>query len=306
MIDELNQRFAHRDILEFARGRGNLPLARIMTRHGRGELYLHGAHVTSWQPAGEEDVLWLSDSSRYLAGKAIRGGIPICWPWFGDDPSGRGRPAHGFARTHAFCVTRTGVTDEGSCVIELGLEPTDSTRALWQDDFRLALTASFGTELGLELCMENRSERPVTHTAALHSYLRVSEVAAAELEGFAGGEFLAKVRGFARGHQHEEPRIEGEIDRVYLHTEGATSVADPGMKRTLHVAKSGSRTTVLWNPGPEQARRMSDLDDEGYRNMICIEAANAHEDEIVLAPGARHVLGTTLALSRQASPGQPR
>ncbi|MEC7584257.1 MAG: D-hexose-6-phosphate mutarotase [Planctomycetota bacterium] len=297
MIEPLNERFAQPGTLEFVRGRGDLPLARVTTPHGRGEVYLHGAHVTSWQPVGAEDLLWVSESSRYAEGKAIRGGIPICWPWFGDDASGQGRPAHGFARTQAFAVTRGEVLDDGSCVLELCLEPSEVTRVLWPEDFRLTLTATFGAELDLRLGMENRSDRPVTHTAALHSYLRVGDVGRVQLAGFAGGEYLDKVRGFARDRQDEEPRIDGEIDRVYLQTREALSLVDPVMQRTLRVTKVGSHTTVLWNPGPEHARQMADLDDEGYRNMLCIEAANAHEDEVALQPGQSHVLGTTLSLS---------
>ncbi len=295
MIDKLNQRYALANLLEWKSGHGKMPKAVINSELCRGEIYLHGAHVTSWQPTDQqEDVLWVSKSSLFAEDRPIRGGIPVCWPWFGDDKTGAGRPAHGFARTCEFSVTRTAKTDDGGCEIELALEPSEATRRMWPEEFHLSLTATFGKTLDLQLRMENRSEKTVTHSSALHTYLHVSQAHVITLSGFKGHDYLDKVRGFERDHQQQEPKVDGEIDRIYLDTTTPCTVSDQGFDRTIQVAKAGSETTVLWNPGAVRSKQMADLDDEGYKNMLCIESANAADNTIALAPGEHHILGTTL------------
>ncbi|MFT4538200.1 MAG: glucose-6-phosphate 1-epimerase [Planctomycetota bacterium] len=293
-IDALNEAFGIEGALTFGRGGGGLPLARVSTTRCHAEIYLHGAHVTSWYPTGQQEVLWVSSTSSYDSDRAIRGGVPICWPWFGDHPEGAGRPAHGFARTSEFTVADTACDADGNCTMEFRLEPDERSRSLWPTDFGLSLHARFGSELDLQLCMRNDSGSVVEHSSALHTYLRVGNVEGVELQGFAGHDYLDKLRGFERHHQAQEPRIEKRTDRVYVDSTNECRLIDPEWNREITVAKTGSRATVLWNPGREIAASMSDFDDDGYRTMLCIESANTADDLITLNPGQEHRIGTTL------------
>ena len=287
MIDHLNERFALAGKLEFGTGRGGLTVARVESRICSGEVYLHGAHVTAWRPAGHEEVLWLSGRSRFAAGHPIRGGIPLCWPWFGDDPSGAGRDMHGFARLSPFTVTRTAETEEGGCVVELTLERTPDIHQMWPLDVRLVLTVTFGAQLDLQLRMVNHSPGRVSLSAALHTYLRVGDVARVRVEGLEGCDYVDYVDGLAQKRQDADLRISGEIDRIYPRTANSCRVTDASMGRDITVAKSGSHSTVVWNPGPRRAREMAEIDD-GFRRMLCIEAANVAEDTVSLSTGEQH------------------
>ena len=300
MIDYLNERFALTGKLEFVKGRGGLAAARVESGTCTGEVYLHGAHVTAWRPAGHEEVLWLSGRSRFAAGHPIRGGIPLCWPWFGDDPTGAGRDMHGFARLSPFAVTRTAETEDGGCVVELTLERTPDIHQMWPLDVRLVLTVTFGANLDLQLRMVNHSPDRVSLSAALHTYLRVGDVAGVRVVGLEGCDYVDYVGGLAHKRQDTDLRISGETDRIYLRTANSCRVADASMGRDITVAKSGSHSTVVWNPGPRRAREMAEIDDEGFRHMLCIEAANVAEDIVTLSTGERHCLGTTLGVASRA------
>ncbi|MCP5039416.1 MAG: D-hexose-6-phosphate mutarotase [bacterium] len=293
MIDRLNQSHAIDERLRFREGPGELISAQIETAASTGTIALHGAQVLSWTPAGHEDLLWLSGSSPLRADKAIRGGIPICWPWFGNHESDASKPAHGFARTSAFQVRRSFETADG-CGLELALTDSATSRALWPHAFELRVCVEMGTALRVDLEMHNTSDETVCCGAALHSYFRVGDVERIAIEGLSGLEYLDKVEDFARKQQHQAPRIRGETDRVYLAADTPCTVDDPTLDRRLHVDKRGSRTTVLWNPGLQKARSMADFEDAGWRDMVCVEAANAFDDCRELAPGAHHVLGTQI------------
>ncbi|MCH7866115.1 MAG: D-hexose-6-phosphate mutarotase [Myxococcales bacterium] len=296
MIEKLNAQHAIGERLKFHSGPGGLITARIETEESSGEITLHGGHVLSWTPSGQEPVLWMSESSHFRDDKAIRGGIPICWPWFGDHSSDPEKPAHGFARISLFSVERTYQLVDGGCGIEFGLGNATATSALWPEAFSLSLTVEMGKSLSVQLTMHNTSKVEATYGAALHSYLRVGDIEQVKVEGLAKAVYLDKVDGFVRKLQEGAAEISGETDRVYIETEDSLVLVDPVLKRRLRVAKRGSRTTVLWNPGADKARAMSDFDDEGYQSMLCIEAANAFDDQIDVAPGSRHTLGTEISI----------
>jgi D-hexose-6-phosphate mutarotase len=296
VIDELNAKHGIGERLHFRSGPGALVIAQIETEESSGEITLHGGHVTSWRPRGQAPVLWMSESSHFHRDKAIRGGIPICWPWFGDHAEDHTKPAHGFARTSMFSVVRTYQLVDGGCGIELGLCEAPETRPLWPDAFSLSLSVEMGTSLSVELTTHNTSSVDATYAAALHSYLHVGDVEQVTVDGLANNLYLDKVDGFVRKLQDKAPTIQGETDRVYLETEEDLVLVDPVLKRRLRVAKRGSRTTVLWNPGAEKASAMADFDDEGYRTMLCIEAANAFDDQFDLTPGSQHTLGTQITV----------
>lgn len=288
-LDSLNQRFASEGHLRFEPGPGNLPVARIANAHAEVTLVLQGAHVLNFQPRGHQPVLWASNRSHFAPGRPIRGGIPVCWPWFGAHPADPGKPGHGFARTAQWEVESTGAGEDGSTRIELGLADNPATLALWPYPFGLRLIAMVGSHLQLELRVRNRGTQAFTCSGALHSYFSVSDAAAIAIGGLEGNAYLDKVNG---GQQRQEGpvRIAAETDRVYLDTAAECRILDPGMGRCIRIAKQGSRTTVVWNPWIAKAARLEDFGDEEYRAMVCVETANAPPDLIAVPPGGEHCL----------------
>jgi D-hexose-6-phosphate mutarotase len=208
-------------------------------------------------------------------------------------------PAHGFARTSAFSVIRSFKNKDAGTGIELALENSADSRRYWPGEFELRLVITMGMSLDVALTMHNRSDAEATYTAALHSYIQVGAVSDVQVHGLSKTEYLDKVEDFARKREVATPTIKGETDRVFLETASDCVVDDPVLARRVRIAKRGSNTTVLWNPGPAKAREMADFDDEGYRSMLCIESANAFDDAVTLAPGASHTLATTISVEHK-------
>lgn len=264
----------------------------VRTRHG--EVCAQGAHVARWSGAGG-NVLFLSRESRFEVGQAIRGGIPVIFPWFGDDPEGRGRGAHGFARKVPWRVVECAETT-GETRVALELVDDEATRAVWPKRFALRLEAVLGDTLSVALNVANRDREPFRCEMALHTYLAVGDVQRVGVRGLEGATYVDKVDGMQRKREGTAPiAFTGEVDRVYVGTEATCLVDDPLLRRTLEVAKSGSRSTIVWNPWSEKAARLADLGDDEWLAMVCVESGNVGEDALELAPGATHVLRVDIA-----------
>jgi len=259
-------------------------------RSEHGEIALQGGHVARWRVHGEE-FLFVSKKSRFEPGQAIRGGVPVIFPWFGDDPENRGRGAHGFARRLPWSLVEH-QDDESALRVVLELGDGPATRAAWPHEFALRLEARLGEELDLALTVENRSKKPFTCENALHTYFQVGDVRRASVLGLEGAHYLDKVHAFAQRRQGNTAlTFEGEVDRVYAGSEATCRIRDTILGRTLEVAKQGSRSTIVWNPWIEKAARMSDLGDDEWTKMLCVESGNVGEDALRLEPGAAHTLG---------------
>lgn len=293
-LAELNDRFAIPDQLTFRAGPGELTVAEISNAYATASVALQGGHVISYQPHDLQPVLWVSQKSAYQAGKAIRGGIPICWPWFGAHPTDAAKPAHGFARTQPWNVVATGVVEGGATQLRLALTHTEATWTLWPYAFDLQLHLTIGPELRVELITHNSGSEPFSFTGALHSYFSLSDLGQVTLHGLEGCPYLDKVEDFQAKTQQGTISINGETDRIYLDTTATCTLEDWGWQRRLIIAKSGSRSTVVWNPWQDRARAMADFGDEEYREMLCIETANAAEDTVTLAPGQEHSLQASI------------
>lgn len=296
-IDALNERFGIGSQLQFFKGRDGLPAVRIDNAQATAEVYLHGAHITAFQPRGHEPVLWMSPLAQFQAGKAIRGGVPVIWPWFGPHASDPGKPQHGFARTADWqVVAAEPLADDGTRLqLELGDDP--ATRALWPHAFALSLSITVASELKIELTCRNTGDRPFTAGGALHSYFAIGDVAQMSIEGLAGREYIDQLDGNKLKPQTDEVRITAAMDRIYVDSADTCIIHDALLGRDIIIDKTGSHTTVVWNPWNEKARAMADFSDEGYQNMVCIEAANAAEDVVQLAPGEAHTLSQIIAIS---------
>ncbi len=301
-IAELNASFAIPNVLSFDE-HGSLIRARINTPACIGELYLQGAHITFWQPANGQPVLFLSEKSAFAAGKAIRGGIPIIFPWFGsrtatpDDRRTDG-PSHGFGRTQPWKLD-FGAYAADELHLSLSLQPTELSRSLGFDDFLVAYQISFGRELRLCLSVANNGNRSLHFEEALHTYLQVGDVEQVRIHGLFETEYLDKTDNFTRKAQAEPVlTLSGLTDRPYLNTSSSIVVDDPVLHRRITVTKANSRTTVVWNPGSNHG--LADMTDDGWRHMLCIESANVAEDAVKLQPHEAHVMETTLSVEALA------
>lgn len=297
MIDRLNEQYGLHGHVHFAGGRGGMPRALIANDHADAEVYLHGAHVTAFAPRGEAPVLWLSPDAVFTSGRAIRGGVPIVWPWFGPHGSDSTKPQHGFARNLQWQVAATRACADGSSEITLELTENEHTLALWPHPFRLEHTVRAGRGLSMVLTSHNTGDEPVSLGAALHSYFSIADITQARVEGLEECTYLDQLTSRIVKRQPGPVTFDREVDRIYFGAPRDRVIVDATAGRAVHVATTGSRSTVVWNPWVDKSRAMADFPDEGYRNMLCVEPANAGDDVRVLAPGEHHTLTATISIT---------
>jgi glucose-6-phosphate 1-epimerase len=299
-IEELNQRFAIAGAAKITTGNGGLPRVSVNTPAATAEIYLHGAQLTSWRSAGGEEVIFLSGQSQFEPGRAIRGGIPVCFPWFrnkADDPKA---PSHGFVRTKAWQLDS--ITRNGDAVtISLSTASDEATRAWWPHDFLLVHQVTVGAELVQKLTVSNTGTAPLQFEEALHTYYRVGGATSVRIQGLDGVAYLDNTDG------NREKRQEGDIvytaptDRAYVNTTHAVEILDPILRRRIRLEKENSRTTVVWNPWVEGAHALPDMADDEWRAMACVEASNIRAFAVDLAPGEQHTMKTRIRVA--AAPG---
>jgi glucose-6-phosphate 1-epimerase len=283
--------FDIRDVIRVESALGGLERATISTSAATAELYLQGAHLAHWTPRGHRPVLFLSPMSSFAAGKAVRGGVPIIFPWFGSRSDGKPGPAHGFARTSEWTLESARQGEGGTVEVALALDSSDATRNLFDSDFRLRFRVSVGAELEMELETSNHGKEPFKFEEALHTYLAVGDVRQVSVSGLEGTSLIDKTDGFKLKKQGSEPiRIARETDQVHLNTQAVCTVWDPVWNRRIIIEKSGSNSTVIWNPWIEKNEGMSDMPIDGWKQMLCVETANAADNALSLSPGASHRL----------------
>ena len=297
-LDQLTASFSIPGVLSFDEHDGLLR-AHITTPTCSGELYLHGAHITAWQPIGQEPALFLSERSSFAPDKAIRGGIPIIFPWFGartataESPRTDG-PSHGFARIQPWKLDFAAYAAD-ELHLSLALEPTELSRSLGYDNFLLAYQVTFGKQLKLRLSVANDSGKLMQVEEALHTYLRVADVEQVRVHGLFEAEYLDKTENFARRTQTDPVlTLSGVTDRPYLNTTSPIVVDDPLLHRRITVTKSNSNTTVIWNPWENAG--LADMPSDGWRHMLCVESANASDDALTLRTREAHAMETTLSI----------
>lgn len=281
-------------------GRNGLPRLAISSGRASAEIYLHGAHATAWQPAGAAaPVLWVSRDSQFQAGAPIRGGVPICFPWFAAHGSDSGAPMHGFARIRPWTLV-SAEDHDGEVQVVLRLADADPWRpSAWPHRFAAEYRVTMGSRLALALNVTNTGGAPLSFEAALHTYYAVRDIREVMVTGLAGTDYLDKVEALARKTQGDAPiRFSGETDRVYLDTDATCTIHDPGLGRRIEIAKTGSRSTVVWNPWIDKARAMPDFGDDEWTSMLCIETANVRDAAIRLEPGSHHVMTAVVAVER--------
>lgn len=295
-IAELDARFGIAGLARVTPGKGGLPRVAITAPGATGEMYLLGAEVTSWKPRGQDEVLFVSAASKWEDGRAIRGGVPICFPWFGNKAGDPKAPAHGFVRAKPWQLDS--IVHGGDAVMVCMSTGSDgATKKLWSADFRLIHRATFGPELNLELEMTNTGSAPLQFEEALHTYFRVGYVTQARIRGLDGIHYLDKTDGNREKAQQSDVVIAKETDSVYLDTPQTAEIEDPVLRRRIQVSKQNSLATVVWNPWIEKTKAMPDLGDEEWREMLCIETCNVAKHAITLGPAEKHRMTSILRVS---------
>lgn len=316
-IEQLNKDHAFQQddqFIQVVEGKGGLPLIKIQNKHASATISLQGAHLLiSWQPENEkQSVIWLSEAASFAPGKAIRGGIPVCWPWFGAHASHVDYPAHGFARTSLWQIVSATPLDTGETQITFKLDLTTTNNSnldntintMWPQPTAVEYRLTIGRSLILELTTTNHSDQAITLGQALHTYFAVDDIAQTTVEGLDGKAFLDKPQNFARKTQTGPVTFSAEVDRIYLDTPDSVVINDS--KRKITISKQGSRSTVVWNPWKPDSRdggggiasgtaiewpkKIDDLGRDAYQKMVCVESANAAEEVVSIQPGDSHTL----------------
>ena len=290
-INTLNQGFGIADCLHFETGPGGLPVATITTAKASAQVALQGAQVLAWQPSGQEPVLWLSETAEFAPGKPVRGGVPVCWPWFGPLAD---KGLHGFARNRNWSVRASQQDADGQVLLCLSLQDDLQSRLLWDHAFDLELHITVGASLTMTLTTRNTDRAAFTINQALHTYFRVGDIRQICVLGLDGCTYLDKVQAMARLQQSGDIRFSAETDRVYLDTATDCVIDDPVLGRQIRIAKQGSHSTVVWNPWSEKV--MPDMASGTYQHMVCVETCNAGPDAITLAPGQQHGLRASISV----------
>jgi len=293
---ELDRRFGVPGVVTVGEGNGGLPRVQITGSFGEGEMYLHGAHVTSWKPAGRDEVLFVSSKSHWEERQAIRGGIPICFPWFRAKVDDAHAPAHGFVRTKMWQLESIAEND-GRVAVSTFTESDAETRRWWPAEFRLVHRVIFGSELKLDLVCTNTGTTPLRFEEALHTYNRVADVARVRLQGLDTVRFLDNTDANKEKTQRGDVVIASQTDNAYVDTESEIDLLDAHMRRRIRLKKANSLTTVVWNPCRDGAARLRDLGDGEWTQFLCVEASNILGAAVLLEPGQTHTMSAALSVA---------
>jgi len=297
-ISTLNKTWGITDQLQFKLGKGELPVIEISNSLGKASIALQGAHILSFKPKNQDELIWMSEDASFAAGKSLRGGVPICWPWFGPHDSNTSLPGHGPARTVNWTPCATSSLSDGRTAIHLEMQQDEQVAAMLNHDLRVQLHIIVGESLEIALETTNLGDTSFKLGQALHTYFKVGDVRKVHIEGLADCEYLDKVAGSSRQTQQGNVNISQETDRVYVNTGSEVRIVDDAMKRAIVIQSQGSASVVVWNPWIETAAKMGDLGKDGYLNMLCVETANAVDDVVNIAAGETYKMQTAYSVSK--------
>ena len=270
----------------------DVKIVRVLHEKAEAAISLHGGHVLSFTPKGQSDLIWMSKDAIFNPDKAIRGGVPVCWPWFGRVAA----PAHGFARTAEWELVEHRESDQG-VIVELALFPSEDTLKIWPHLFDVRLIVEVADELKVTLKVRNIDDHAWTFSGALHTYLNVSDILQTQVTGM-GAEYIDSLQDDKVCQGGKTLELTAGIDRVYTQSEAVIKVEDKILDRTLNITNHGHNSAVLWNPWIEIAREMADMQDDGYKTMLCVEStihAPTIEQGITLQPNESHELITIIS-----------
>ena len=296
-IDQLNIEYGIADQLKFVKGDGGFPFILISNRSATALISVYAAQVLSFQPVDEsEDLLFLSQKSYYDEGKAIRGGIPLCWPWFGPDPADLQRPNHGFVRNGLWAVSGTEATSDFETKVKLRFLENLQSESCWQHAFALELEISAGNTLTLELITRNTGNQAFSITQAFHTYFHVGDINQVRILGLEDTEYFDKLDHGAKKFQTGAVTVLEEVDRIYTGVKNELIIDDSAFNRRIRIVSTSHKTAVVWNPWAKTSATMPDLENDDYLHFVCVEAVNAFDDVIKLAPGESHTTSAMIGL----------
>lgn len=290
--------------------RGDLLGISIQNADGSADILLQGAQLLEFTPRGEDRVIWCSDAVAYEKGVPLRGGVPICWPWFGPLANNvaaiqnqcgvpeTSAPQHGFARNLSWELLRVESLADGRTVVELQLSDSSATQTMLDCPFQLHMRFEIGRQLGMVLTAKNTDIQSTMHfTSALHSYFAVSDIYATDVFGLDSVAYVDSLDGGAIKTQSGKVPIASEVDRIYFveSGEGLTPVVIRMPVRDIKIESKGSDSAIVWNPWVEKSRSLSQFHDTDYQHMLCVETANAFQNVISLAPGESHALSVRVS-----------
>lgn len=299
-IDKLNKQFGIENHLAFLEADGGFINVHLDNASGKAVISTYAGQVLSFKPDKvSNDLLFVSEKAFFETGKAIKGGIPVCWPWFGPDPQNKGRPAHGFVRNRQWQVISTKAIDEQSTQIVLGLDSDEQTYSIWPYAFNLRIEITVGQSLQINLLTTNTDSKIFELSQALHSYFSTSDITQTQVNGLDGNDYLDKLDDMKRKTQQGSIQFSQAVDRIYTDVKKPVSIYDPVLKQRIVIVSAGSKSTVVWNPWQQQSAAMKDFKDDEYLNMLCVETANAGPDKVKLSPGETYRLGMQIQVDAE-------
>ena len=297
-VNALNNKFGIDNVVVFDNKSNDQVVVSINNDFAQAEIMLQGAHLIHWQPENEDAVIWLSEDASFEHGKSIRGGVPVCWPWFGAHASDESFPAHGYARTVPWELLNVSQLPDARTQLDFRLIENKKTRQLWPYNTELIITYIIGRDLEISLMTKNLHDKPVELSEALHTYFKVGDVSKISVTGLDACHYLDKTDDFSDKKQVGEIHVADEVDRVYIDTSSEVCIDDPVLNRRIIIKKDGSHSTIVWNPWKAVAAKMGDLGQHGFLNMLCIESANAAVNSLTLDSGESHFLNVKYSVNK--------
>ena len=275
----------------------NIMMINVQNAFASAQITTHGGCVLSYTPNNGEDLLWVSPTAIYNGQKPVRGGVPVCWPWFGANAQDASAPAHGFVRNAVWHLDHVANLDSGVTEIVLSFDSNADTLAIWPHNFHLALKIEVGEKLAMSLITSNLNDHDIQITEAFHTYFNVADARNLVINGLEGSTHLDKLSGAPAESQIETLTLVPPMDSVYLDQTGDVSIADAGHQRRIVIEKQHADSAVVWNPGPETVKGFADVPDDLWPEFVCVEAGNIFDNAVMIASGDKHTM--TMMLSSQ-------
>lgn len=278
---------------------GELSMITVDNVFATVKIALYGANVLSFVPkgaGGDLDLLWMSPSALFDGRQPVRGGIPLCWPWFGKHATNSALPAHGFVRNLLWQLDQVSTLESGETELSFSIRSCKSTLEIWPYSFHLILVVTVGEALSLRLITSNVSDQEMCFTEAFHSYFRVEDVSRVSVSGLEGSTRIDTLNNWQRSIQSDTLSLSNPtMDSVFLNHSVDAVLDDPLLSRRIYIRKQSSSSSVVWNPGPEIVKGFKDIPEEAWPSFLCIESGNVFENVVVLAPGEKHELSLELS-----------
>ena len=293
MLSHYRQQFSAEGV-SFAM-RENIMMIDVENEFASALITTHGGCVLSFTPKNGQDLLWVSPTALYNGQKPVRGGVPVCWPWFGANTQYASAPAHGFVRNAVWHLDHVAKLDSGVTEIVLTFDSNAETLAIWPHSFHLALKIEVGKKLTMSLITTNLNDYDIQITEAFHTYFNVADARNLVIRGLEGSTHLDKLSNAPAERQMETLTLKPPMDSVYLNQTGDIAIEDAGNQRRIMIEKLHADSAVVWNPGPETVKGFADLPDDLWPEFVCVEAGNIFDNAVVIASGDKHTMSMMLS-----------